>query len=174
MRLLNMNSTNAKALLCLIILISSSLSNAVSRVGGGKVSSTSSGFELSVPFPFVQIGLLSADAVRASGPMAYFAGQGLRQQFIDVLEFETDFKDKSQLPRENLRQEFTSTGWVEMNTGSCVAHFRKENGSVIAHVVSWGSGQGYILRGPFTADVSKAMETILKSQQRASSECVWK
>lgn len=169
-----MNSTNAKALLCLVILISSSLSNAVSRVGGGRIRSTASGFELTFPFPFVQLGLLSADAVRASGPMAYFAGQGLRQQFIDVLEFETDFKDKSQLSRENLRQEFTTAGWVEMNTSSCVAHFKKENGSVIAHVVSWGSGQGYVLRGPLTAEVSQAMDAILKSQQRATAECLWK
>ncbi|MNL00397.1 hypothetical protein D3C87_1208300 [compost metagenome] len=174
MRFLNMNSSNAKALLCLIILVSSSLSNAVSRVGGGRVSSTSSGFELSVPFPFVQIGLLSADAVRASGPMAYFAEQGMRQQFIDVLEFESDFRDKSHHSRDDLRQEFISAGWVNLETSSCVAHFKKENGSVIAHVVSWGSGQGYILRGPYTADVSQAMDAILKSQQRVSAECLWK
>lgn len=170
-----MNSISANALLCTIaIILSGSLSQAVSRVGGGKVRSASSGFELTLPFPFIQIGLLSADAVRAMGPMAYLAGKGLSQQFIDVLEFENDFKDKGQYSREDLRRDFISNSWTEMNTSNCVLHFMKENGSIIAHVVSWGSGRGYILRGPLTSDVSQAMNSALKSQQRVSAECLWK
>jgi hypothetical protein len=169
-----MTSTKNKTFFALLFFVSASLGEAVSRVGGGKVCSTISGFELSVPSPFVQLGSVSPDVVRASGPKTYVNGQGIRQQFIDIVEFETDFKDLSFKTRDELRQEFLSAGWTEMETSSCVVHLAKENGSVIAHIVSWGSGQGYILRGPFTNEVSLAMDAILKSQRRASVDCSWK
>lgn len=169
-----MTSIKSKTLLILAIVTSASFGGAVSRVGGGKVSSTASGFELTVPSPFMQLISFGSDSIRAAGPMAYIVGQGIRQQFIDIVEFETDFKDLSFKSRDEFRQEFLSAGWIEMNTSSCVVHFAKENGSVIAHIVSWGSGQGYILRGPFTKEVSQSMDAILKSQRRASADCSWK
>lgn len=169
-----MTFNKSKIILPLLMLVAASLGNAVSRVGGGKVSSTVSGFELTVPSPFIQLGALSSDAVRAMGPAAYINGTGLRKLFIDILEFASDFSSLANASRDDLRREFLSAGWAEENTSDCSVHFKKQGDSVVAHVVSWGSGKGYILRGLFIEDVATAMDEIVRSQQRVSTECVWK
>lgn len=168
-----MTLTKSKIILPLLMLVTSH-GHAVSRVGGGKVSSAASGFELTVPSPFIQLGALSSDSVRAIGPTFFINGQGLRKLFIDILEFSTDFSSLANISRDDLRREFLTAGWTEENTHGCSVHFKMEGASVVAHVVSWGSGKGYILHGLLLSDVAKTMDEIVGSQQRASEECQWK
>lgn len=159
-----------------VIILGVSSGQAVSRVGGGKVRSQSSGFEATLPNLFGQLTPLSSDSVRAMGPAVYIAGFGPSTQFVDISEFASEFPDGVLLSREDLRQRFLAAEWTEGSmTEACVLQLQnRSSNQVAAMIVTWGQGRGFVLKGPRLPEVEAAMQSILQSLKLDVAGCSWK
>lgn len=169
-----MNSLLARLFLSTLTLLIASQGLSVSRVGGGKVSSTSSGFDMEIPSLFFSIKPWGTEGIRADGP-PIMLGAGLTSQFMDVLEFQNEFSQMVTLTPAELRTQFLSLGWVEQpSTIPCAIHFYGRSSNMTAHVLSWGNGRGVVLRGLATNQVTAGLTQALATLTRHSQECSWK
>ena len=150
-------------------------SGAVSRVGGGKVRSQSSGFELQTSQQFAQIKNIGAEAVRIEGPPVYIAGRGVAAQFVDITEFRSDFHDLADLNREELRQRLSNSLWQELSSPhECVLTMKNANPQIAAVIATWGDGKGFVLKGQRLPDVERAVQDMLSTLQIDPGACAWK
>lgn len=172
MRFLNMSYISLAGI-CFSILAFSSMTNAVSRVGGGKIQGSKSEFEMTIPYPFIQFDSYASNALRVSGPPAFTPAGGAFRQYIDIVEFSDEFSNLNISSRDELLQYFISRNWENVST-DCSLHFIRDSGNVVAQITIWGTGKGVALKGISTADIATAMMTTTKSLTRPTGECSWK
>lgn len=158
----------------LLIAYPLSHSEAVSRVGGGKVKSQSSGFELELPAPFTYSEDIAGLRVKALGPVVFVANKGMISQYVEISEFHDDFAEVVNLSAQELNTRFTTNNWTALgNSRECVLILRNQSPSIAAYIVTWGSGKGLVLKGPRLPDVEKAMQSMLESLS-ITGGCAWK
>lgn len=149
---------------------------AVSRVGGGKVKSNSSGFEMTVPNAYARIEPYGQDKVIARGPQFFSANRGLVELFIRIAEFADEFPDAIPQTSSELALRFHLAGWSQHSTvnNSCVLMFSRRSSSLTSYILTWGSGKGFVLNGPGYEDVDQAMQSMIQTLQLDPGACAWK
>lgn len=149
---------------------------AVSRVGGGKVQSQSSGFEMSVPLGYDRVESYGIDAVIAKGPQAYIRNQGVVELFVRIAEFEREFPDAKKMTAPELSQRFTLAGWQQVTEFNfpCVLIFTRNQGSLVSYIATWGAGKGFVLNGPAMDSVDISMREMLGTLKLEAGSCSWK
>ena len=146
----------------------------VSRVGGGKIQSVPSGFEITIPNPFSNI-KESSNGLRAVGPIALVPAQGLQRQFIEISEFAADFPDTVSLGRESLMKRLLQSKWIEFRSShECVLALKSHENGVFALLLTWGDGKGFTLKGPLSTEVEEAATKVVSSLVLDSEVCSWK
>lgn len=149
-------------------------SGAVSRVGGGKVRSQSSGFEMQTPQYFAQLKDIGTQAVRAEGPAVYISGRGVTNQFVDITEFRSDFPDLVSMNRAEIRQRLEASRWQELPASQgCVLVMKNANPQIAAVIATWGNGKGFVLKGRNLPDVNTAMQEMLTTLSIEPGSCAW-
>jgi hypothetical protein len=163
-----------RVLICLL-LIWTTEGFSVSRVGGGKVRSNSSGFELSTPRDFAQIRPLNDEALRVMGPVVATITTGFIQQYVEVSEFRNEFADATQLSATDLKKRFTAQKWTDhkSHTG-CVVLLKSSQNGVFAWIATWGQGKGVVLKGLALPDIDNAMTAMIQSLSLDEGACAWK
>jgi hypothetical protein len=146
---------------------------AVSRVGGGKIQSHFSGFELTITAPFDKL-LDYQGGIVANGPNTFSPQLGIFRQFIEVSEFSSEFPDAIHLDKKSLTDRLSKSNWVENPSSiSCAVELRQNHASVIAYLVTWGEGKGFVIKGPRSPQVETAMRAILASLKIENGACTW-
>ncbi len=149
-------------------------SGAVSRVGGGKVRSQSSGFEMLTPKHFAHLKDIGAKAVRAEGPAVYISGHGVTNQFVDITEFRSDFSDLASMTRKELHARLSGSRWTELSDPlDCVLIMKNNNPQITAIIATWGNGKGFVLKGRNLPDVNTAMQEMLTTLSIEPGSCAW-
>jgi hypothetical protein len=155
------------------VLLSALAVHAVSRIGGGKVSSVDSGFEIKVAQPFLGLDQLQ-DIIMANGPIGFNNNQ-LVSQFILIKEFSVQFEDLKNESRESIKDFFRKASWTSiLSTNPCVEAFTYTNDSTTGTAMTWGDGKGIILQGPATPMVEQAIEETRQSAALVPGACAWK
>lgn len=150
------------------------LSGAVSRVGGGKVSSQSSGFQMQVPPHFSNLKSIGNAAVRAEGPAVYKSGIGVTSQFVDITEFQSEFPDLTDYRREQIQQRLSESRWQEVSSHQdCALIMKSTNSQIVAIIATWGKGKGFVLKGPRLSEVDRAMQEMLSTLTLEPGSCAW-
>ena len=130
-----------------------SLGNAVSRVGGGKIQSMKSGFELSVA-PLFKTADVPQETVRCLGPIGMIQ-QGFQVnmgiQYFEVAEFSNEFSDATNLSKQDLVARFSKSEWKEIYSSECPLTMKLKNEAVTAYFVTWGNGKGFVMKGTTTS-----------------------
>jgi len=145
----------------------------VSRVGGGKVNSYASGFELEVPQEFLNMEQYP-DVIVANGPML-ISNSTPMLQFIQIREFKNYYAAQATLSRAEMETYFTSRRLVKL-TGvpdPCMDAYAFDNRGTTGLVVTWGDGKGVTLTGPSSPLVKSAVESILQSMTLVPGACAW-
>lgn len=150
------------------------LSGAVSRVGGGKISSQSSGFEMVAPQNFTTLAMIGADSVRAEGPPTFVLGRGVVNQFVDITEFQDEFPDFANYSALEINQRLASSAWRLVSDSNCVLIMKNNDPQVVAYIATWGAGKGFVLKGRNLPDVDQAMVDLLGSLKITPESCSWK
>lgn len=149
--------------------------NAVSRVGGGKIRSNSSGFETAVPESFALIEVSTENSLRASGPPVVTRESGITRQYVEIVEFNQEFPDAVNLSEQELQSRFSKSGWTATHIDErCALAISSSNGQVTARIVTWGSGRGVVLKGPDLPGVQDAMTELLTNLKLDTGACAWK
>ncbi|WP_142698815.1 hypothetical protein [Bdellovibrio sp. ZAP7] len=159
----------------LAILLASTTSHAVSRVGGGKVRSLRSGFEASIESLFVTT-QSSEQMVRCSGPIG-----PIRQtksfstgtQYFEISEFADEFTNATALSKKQLTDRFEKSQWQEVKKAQCDLTLKQRTSGVVAYIVTWGHGKGFVMKGTDSPDTNRAMDKVLATL-KITSECSWK
>jgi len=147
--------------------------HAVSRVGGGKIQSHTSGFELTVPAPFDDLQTYQQGIV-ARGPSTISPQLGMIRQFIEISEFSGEFKDAVLLSKSELVDRMSKSKWLEVPASiSCAVELRLGSGNVAASLVTWGQGRGFVIKGPRSPQVERTIQAILKSVKTIHGACTW-
>jgi hypothetical protein len=147
----------------------------VSRIGGGKVSSMSSQFEMTVSESFFDIQQIGS-VVMANGPFGMFSGGQMAQQFLQIREFSDLFSSAANLNRQETEAYFTSRGWQHeaLLSNSCIDIYSYKNNSTAGFVATWGAGKGLHVVGPLTDLVMFALEDSWKTIALQPGACSWK
>lgn len=163
-----------KILLSIFILLLSTVHSwGVSRVGGGKISSTHSLFEMEIPAQFSDIEQ-GQDFVLANGPRSFGSRQRVLQ-FIQVREFTSSFDTPEATDRGTIKKFFEDRQWDPYPvTESCVEAFAYTTATTTGLALSWGQGKGIILEGPLTPLVQQAMDEAIQSLKLLPGACSWK
>lgn len=146
----------------------------VSRVGGGKVSSLSSQFEMVVPEPFSNLEQID-QMVIANGPL--MGGHGIPTPlFLHIREFSDYYSDLRTLSRVELESYFLTRGFKKenLNTDPCLEIFSFENTTTTGAVATWGNGQGVTLTGANAEIVALTLRSALQSLVLNPGACAWK
>ncbi|MEK2689820.1 hypothetical protein [Bdellovibrio sp. GT3] len=164
-----------KTLLAITLLIAwTSLSRAVSRVGGGKISSLSSGFEMIVPQNFTNLFATRTESVRAEGPPVYVYGRGVTTQFVDITEFQDEFADFTNYSALEIRERLEQSKWRLVSESDCAIIMKNNDPKIVAYIGTWGAGKGFVLKGLNLPDVDQAMIGMLGSLRVTPGSCAWK
>lgn len=164
-----------KTLIFITLLIAwTTLSRAVSRVGGGKISSLSSGFEMIVPQNFTNLFATRTESVRAEGPPVYVYGRGVTTQFVDITEFQDDFSDFTNYSALEIRQRLEKSNWRLVSESDCILIMKNNDPKIVAYIGTWGMGKGFVLKGLNLPDVDQAMIGMLGSLRITTGSCTWK
>ncbi|MBO9666261.1 MAG: hypothetical protein J7501_05560, partial [Bdellovibrio sp.] len=162
--------------LLFVLLTLPTWSFAVSRVGGGKVRSLNSGFELNVQSPFM-VATLEKESVRCLGPDAITVNNGTLislNQYFEITEFNNEFENVNSLDKEQLIHRFQDSGWSEQSSSmSCALSMRYEQDGAVAYFITWGKGKGLAIKGTDTSDTVKMIENALKTLQ-VPTGCEWR
>lgn len=147
---------------------------AVSRVGGGKVRSNSSGFEIQIPKSYGKT-TERAKTVTALGPNVYVAGQGLMPEYINISEFSDEFPDVVNYSAEQLKKRLIANNWevVPVASESCVIGFRFASNQVVVYALTWGAGKGIILKAPRVGGTENSMLEMLATLSLEPGSCAW-
>lgn len=147
---------------------------AVSRVGGGKVRSNSSGFEVQIPKSYAKT-IERAETVTALGPNVYVAGQGLMPEYIEISEFSAEFPNLVNYSEEQLENRLTANSWevIPGANESCVAGLRFASNQVVVYALTWGSGKGVVLKAPRLGGTEEAMKEMLATLVLDTGSCAW-
>lgn len=155
------------------ILLTALHCGAVSRVGGGKISSVSSGFTLSIPSTYKLEDTRSG--VQAIGDTAYVVGVGFATQVFEVTELRETFPQHTSLGKEALLKELTTQGWREVQSPyPCAVAVTKYANNIVAYLVSWGHGNGFVMKGLLTRTTIQAMSDGVQSLKLNEENCSWK
>jgi len=147
---------------------------AVSRVGGGKIQSHFSGFELVMTAPFDKLQDYQGGIV-ANGPNTFSPQLGMFRQFIEISEFSDEFKDAVLLSKNELVDRMSKSKWIEVPASiTCAVELRQDHGNVAASLVTWGQGRGFVIKGPRSPQVERTIQAILKSVKTINGACTWK
>lgn len=145
----------------------------VSRVGGGKISSSESLFELQMAAPFLGIEDYK-DTVIAMGPKGFSATQFI-SQFIQVREYASRFNKLVTDSRRDTKSFFLSQNWdAFVTTQDCIDAYSYTNSTATSIALTWGQGKGVILEGPATPMVRDAIEKTVQSLTLLPGACSWK
>lgn len=146
----------------------------VSRIGGGKISSQSSLFQMEVPQSFGPLEQ-NGTVILAIGPIAFQAGQVIRQ-FLQIREFTDYYKSLEKLDRGSVQEYFLRTGWdiVPFASNDCVDVYGYANSNSRVFAATWGEGKGVTVVGPNTGLVQITQEQILQSLNLEPGACSWK
>ena len=148
---------------------------AVSRVGGGKIRSNSSGFETEIPESFALIESSTDNSLRASGRPVLTRENGLTRQYVEIVEFDQEFPDAVGLSALELQSRFSKAGWTPVPANEhCALAISSSNNRVTARIVTWGSGRGFVLKGPALPDVQKVMAELISNMKLDNGACAWK
>ncbi|WP_413586244.1 hypothetical protein [Bdellovibrio sp. HCB274] len=150
------------------------LSGAVSRVGGGKINSLSSGFEMDAPESFLNIKATGRDSVRAEGPPTYVMGRGVMTQFIDIGEFRNEFPDFVDYSANDIQSRLERSAWSVVSNSDCILIMKSNDPQITAYIATWGLGKGFVLKGRSLPDVDKAMTGFINSLVLTPGSCAWK
>jgi phosphoribosylformimino-5-aminoimidazole carboxamide ribonucleotide (ProFAR) isomerase len=164
-------------LIATIILTKTSVGNAVSRVGGGKVSSQQSDFEMTFNLSFQQLDQ-NGKSVKGIGSVV-FASLGIGSQpitqFYELTEFADEFPDAVTLTKSELIERFSKSQWHEVPSPSaCAVLLRTNNRGVIAYIMNSGEGKGFVLKGTNTPETELLMENAIKTLVISEGGCKWK
>lgn len=161
-------------LLALICLFAGSV-HAVSRVGGGKVRSQSSGFEMLLPAEYFRVENLGTTAVLARGPIFFHGRMGRIEAFIRISEFMNDFSDARELSRNELEQRLQAAEWTHFQMpDACIAGFKNVNGPLISYIFTWGGGKGFVVNTSNLKNSDDSVQLMLQSLQLDPGSCAWK
>ncbi len=147
---------------------------AVSRVGGGKVRSNSSGFEIQIPNSYSRTAE-RAEAVTALGPNVYVAGQGLVPEYVTISEFYAEFPNLVQYSAAQLEAHLTARNWelVPLDGDNCVSALRFASRQVIVYALTWGNGKGVVLKAPQVGQTENAIKQMLSTLALDNGSCAW-
>lgn len=146
----------------------------VSRIGGGKISSQTSLFQMEVPQSFGQLEQ-NGGVIIAVGPIAFQSGQAIRQ-FLQIREFSDYYLSLAPLDRGSVQAHFVSTGWdiVPFAADPCVDVYAFSNANTRGFAATWGDGKGVTVVGPNTGLVQVTQEQVLQSLHLDAGACSWK
>jgi hypothetical protein len=163
-----------KKLLVATLLLFAVNSIGVSRIGGGKISSQTSLFEMEVPQSFGQIEQ-NGNVVIAMGPLAVQPGQAVRQ-FLQIREFTDYYLSIAKLDRASVQAHFVASGWdiVPFASDDCVDVYAFSNTNTRGFAATWGEGKGVTVVGPNTGLVQVTQEQVLQSLKLDAGACSWK
>ncbi len=164
-----------KILLIITLLIAgTTLARAVSRVGGGKINSLSSEFEMVIPQAFMNLSATGSQSVRAEGPPVYVLGRGVTQQFVDVTEFKDEFADFTNYSALEIRDTLEQSSWRVVSENGCALIMKNNDPRIVAYIGTWGAGKGFVLKGYNLPGVDQAMIDLLGSLKITPGSCAWK
>lgn len=162
-----------KFAISVIVLFISVCAFPVSRIGGGKVGSLSSNFEMEVAAPFTDLKQLS-ETVLANGPPG-IGPNGFSSQFIEIREFREYFSEIENSSKLETQTFFAARGWEQnQSIKTCVEAYAFENATATGAALTWGSGKGVILQGPATANVKIAIQQMIVTLKLLPGACAWK
>lgn len=157
------------------LFFTASFAGAVSRIGGGKIQSVSSGFEMNVNLLFSPADIQN-DSVRCLGPISVIqrgANATMGTQYFEVSEFAREFPDATSANSQELITRFEKSGWKAQPSENCNTVLRLRTDGAVAYIVTWGSGKGFVMKGTPTAQTEQAMREALLSL-KINGGCAWK
>lgn len=159
----------------LTVLLLALSASAVSRVGGGKVRSNSSGFEIQVPKSYGKT-KEQADGVTALGPNVYVAGQGLVPEYVNISEFYLEFPDLVTYSPEELETRLTANRWevIPAEAHSCIVSLRFASNQIVVYALTWGNGKGVVMKAPKVGATEDAIKEMLATLTLDPGSCAWK
>ena len=162
-------------IITLFLLVAALSAQAVSRIGGGKIQSVRSGFEMNISGLF-KIADIQNDSVRCLRPVS-INQRGLTSsmgtQFFEISEFSNEFADATSLSAEKIVARFEKSGWKKISSPSCQVVMKLHTNGAIAYLATWGSGKGFVMKGTPTAQTEQVMREALTSLT-ISGGCSWK
>jgi hypothetical protein len=163
-----------KRLLLLGISLCALTSWGVSRIGGGKISSLESKFDMNMPAPFADL-QQSGNIVIANGPVIVRNGP-LEQQFIQIREFKDYYASLASTNRADIEVYFKTRHFqrLNLNPDPCIDAYEFSNESTAGIVATWGDGKGLTMTGPRSDLVITASRQALASLQLQPGACAWK
>lgn len=143
----------------------------VSRVGGGKVRSQFSGFELSVPDYFV---LSDADSskVRGSGGPLILRNGTVTQEFFEISEVRSIFPMITSMSLENTKSFFHV--WSVVSHKGCVLIFKLNGQNAFSYLATWGNGKGLVISSLESERLEKDLSSAIKEMIVQPEACAWK
>jgi hypothetical protein len=159
----------------IIALMLASIGHAVSRVGGGKIQSLESGFEFSIDSAF-KTSQVTEDSVQCLGPVGIIRQEttvSAGTQYFEVSEFRTEFPDATALTKKELIARFEKSNWQAAQSQACELVLRSYSPGIVAYIVTWGSGKGFVIKGTDSADTQRAIQKAFETL-KVTSECQWK
>lgn len=157
------------------LILFSLLSHAVSRVGGGKIQSQLSDFEMELPAEYQVLQQVGVEQVMARGPIMYSANGGYIDLKIFISEFVHYFKNIQHLNPEDLTKWMAQANWQEFATADhCVRGFKQTNNTLASYVFTWGSGKGFVLNMANVSVSDTTVQQMLSTLRLAPGACSWK
>lgn len=149
-------------------------STAVSRVGGGKVSSIGSGFEADIPTLFQQSHVIDDNSVRLIGPPLPESKRLGMRPLIELYEFSEHYPELANLSREEVYDYFTQRQWQDrQHNNECVLWMQGQTPTSHFAIVTWGQGKGMLVMGTAGHNVRNAMLKLLESVRLQEGACAW-
>jgi hypothetical protein len=167
-----------KAMIVAGLLAGGPFSWGISRVGGGTARSAKQGFTIEAPLFFSSVRILGEESARFEGMPSIGFGSSFgfgSPQFIDLLEFRTEYSKFVSLPRAVIEAQLLGEGWTKVTTADpCLLALKKESDTAAYAIVTWGEGYGYVLVSGRSIQSKQAIDDMIKSTKLDVGACRWK
>lgn len=165
-----------KSLVTISIILAAATSAAVSRVGGGSVSSQRTGFSARLPAENLIVGEeRGEDGLLVLKGHPFMTGKGLREQWLLLQDFDRQYLSLKEKSLEALQQELRNRGYSMTGvTEDCVYFWRKETPGTRILLAVWGPGRGLSMTGTDTTLTREAQRLLVETLTLQGGSCGWK
>ncbi|MGZ5279447.1 MAG: hypothetical protein ACXWC9_05870 [Pseudobdellovibrionaceae bacterium] len=161
----------------LLLILLPILAFSISKVGNSSIGSDRTGFEVQMPYPFLDARILKGTVVRLNSiaPEQEFDPIiGFVQSYLEVKDYDEMYPDHLLLSRQETRDWFIDHGWTEVESNfNCLFAAKIEKPTGITVVTSWGPSIGAVFYGPNRTAARKALEQIPGQINLKNGNCLW-
>lgn len=149
----------------------------ISKVGNSSIGNNQTGFEVQMPYPFLNAQALKSNAVRLNSVIPeqeYDPAVGFIQSYIEAQDYAQLYPEYHFSSRDVAREWFLDHGWTEIHTPySCMFAAKIEKPAGITVVTSWGPLIGAVFYGPNRTVARQALEGLPSQIVLQNGSCQW-